>query len=741
MIPALHSRKPARICVWSWRGAEPTVRPNSANPMAKPFSKLSEQETLALAIALEEEDSRIYADFAERFRKDFPDTAATLAKMQNEELEHSRRLTEKYIARFGSHIPQIHRSDVNGLAKRRPVWLMRALTVAQARRQVGVMELESRRFYEAAAARADDEGTRKLLGELALAEAEHSALAQRFESEQIASGARAREDESQRRLLVLQIVQPGLAGLMDGSVSTLAPLFAAAFATHSSRDAFLVGLAASVGAGISMGFAEALSDDGALSGRGHPLVRGSVCGLMTAAGGLGHTLPFMHRRLPRRLHHRRLRRRRGAHHHFVDTAPLHGHAVPLRGVPGHRRGPPRLLRGHADRLLLRMSPGSLENADLAPVPASRRTWRLGSYAALWISMSACVPTYMLASSLIGGRHELVGGGPHDLPRQRHRPRPDPAERPRGHPLRDPLPGLLPRLLRHAGREPPGAPARARRLRLVRDPGLDRRRGDPQDPRRLSFPRWPAARATLLGITLSQFACFMAFWAINMAVVYRGIDSIRLLLNIKAPLLIALGIVFLAWAYRSAGGFGPMLSQPSAFDPGQPKAGQFWAFFVPGLTGMIGFWATLSLNIPDFSRYAVSQRDQVLGQALGLPLAMAFYSFIGVAVTSATVVIFGQTIWNPLDVLVRFRSPAVLIVAMVALCIATLATNIAANVVSPANDFSQPGAAEDLLPDRRPDHRADRHRHDAVEARRRPVRATSSPGSSATAPSSAPSAGS
>ena len=173
----------------------------------------------------------------------------------------------------------------------------------------------------------------------------------------------------------------------------------------------------------------------------------------------------------------------------------------------------------------------------------------------------------------------------------------------------------------------------------------------------------------------------------MWVVYKGIDSIRILLNIKAPLLIALGLVFLVWAYRGAGGFGPMLSQPSAFDPGQPKAGQFMAFFVPGLTGMVGFWATLSLNIPDFSRYAASQRDQVVGQALGLPLAMAFYSFIGVAVTSATAIIFGQTIWNPLDVLIRFRNPAVLIVAMLALCIATLATNIAANVVSPANDFS------------------------------------------------------
>ena len=159
------------------------------------------------------------------------------------------------------------------------------------------------------------------------------------------------------------------------------------------------------------------------------------------------------------------------------------------------------------------------------------------------------------------------------------------------------------------------------------------------------------------------------------------------LAIKAPLLIALGIVFLVWARRSAGGFGPMLSQPSAFDPGQPKAGQFMAFFVPGLTGMIGFWATLSLNIPDFSRYAVSQRDQAVGQALGLPLAMAFYSFIGVAVTSATAIIFGRTIWDPIEVLVQFRNPVMLILAMVALGVATLATNIAANVVSPANDFA------------------------------------------------------
>jgi rubrerythrin len=261
--------------------------------MAKAFSKLSEQEVLALAVALEEEDGRIYGDFAERFRKDFPSTAETLTRMQHEESGHRQRLIEAYRARFGDHIPQIHRADVKGLMRLPPVWLMKALSVAQVRRQIGVMELASRRFYEVAAARTGDAATRKLLGDLALAEADHSALAVKLDSEQVASGARAAEDESQRRMFVLQVVQPGLAGLMDGSVSTLAPLFAAAFATKSSHDALLVGLAASVGAGISMGFAEALSDDGAISGRGHPLIRGAVCGLMTALGGLGHTLPFM----------------------------------------------------------------------------------------------------------------------------------------------------------------------------------------------------------------------------------------------------------------------------------------------------------------------------------------------------------------------------------------------------------------------------------------------------------------
>jgi NCS1 family nucleobase:cation symporter-1 len=192
---------------------------------------------------------------------------------------------------------------------------------------------------------------------------------------------------------------------------------------------------------------------------------------------------------------------------------------------------------------------------------------------------------------------------------------------------------------------------------------------------------------VLEITFAQFVCFLFFWGINMLVVYKGIDCIRWLLNIKAPLLIALGLLLLWWAYKNAGGFGPILSQPSAFDPGQPKAGKFFSFFVPALTGMIGFWATLSLNIPDFSRYARSQRDQIIGQALGLPFTMALYAFIGVAVTSATTIIYGQPIWDPVDVLTHFTNPIVLVIAMLALCIATLATNIAANVVSPANDFA------------------------------------------------------
>ena len=191
----------------------------------------------------------------------------------------------------------------------------------------------------------------------------------------------------------------------------------------------------------------------------------------------------------------------------------------------------------------------------------------------------------------------------------------------------------------------------------------------------------------LGINAAQFACFFGFWMVNMLVIYLGIESIRVLLNIKAPLLIILGLALLAWAYWAANGFGPMLSQPSQFAADQKKAGQFWGFFFPALTATVGFWATLSLNIPDFSRYAKTQRDQIVGQALGLPTTMGLFSFIGVAVTSATIVIYGETIWDPVILLAKFRNPVVLTVALASLCLATLATNIAANVVSPANDFA------------------------------------------------------
>jgi nucleobase:cation symporter-1, NCS1 family len=334
-----------------------------------------------------------------------------------------------------------------------------------------------------------------------------------------------------------------------------------------------------------------------------------------------------------------------------------------------------------------MNGSPLENPDLAPVPPERRTWRAGSYAALWVSMSACVPTYMLASSIVGGGMNwwqailtiFLGNAIVLVPilLNAHA----------GTRYGIPFPVLCRASFGTLGAN---IPALLRALVACGWFGIQAWIGGDAMHKILGI-FWPSmasgAPIGFLGISASQFVCFLAFWGVNMAIVYKGIDSIRLLLNIKAPLLIVLGIVLLVWAYRTAGGFGPMLSQPSAFDAGQPKAGQFMAFFIPALTGMVGFWATLSLNIPDFSRYAVSQRDQIVGQAIGLPLAMAFYSFIGVAVTSATVVIFGRTIWDPLELLVQFRNPAVLLLAMLALCVATLATNIAANVVSPANDFA------------------------------------------------------
>jgi erythrin-vacuolar iron transport family protein len=257
------------------------------------FHSLSEQEILALAISLEEEDERIYADFAEGVRKDFPASAAVLDGMREEESCHRRRLIEMYQKKFGEHIPLIRRQHVKGFVQRQPVWLTKPLGLDRLRKQASAIEIETRHFYETAAARSQDASVRQLLDDLAQEERYHSLRAQELGEEKLTEETKGEEEEAKRRLFVLQVVQPGLAGLMDGSVSTLAPVFAAAFATHNSRDAFAVGLAASLGAGISMGFAEALSDDGSLTGRGHPLGRGVVEGLMTALGGIGHTLPFL----------------------------------------------------------------------------------------------------------------------------------------------------------------------------------------------------------------------------------------------------------------------------------------------------------------------------------------------------------------------------------------------------------------------------------------------------------------
>jgi NCS1 family nucleobase:cation symporter-1 len=326
------------------------------------------------------------------------------------------------------------------------------------------------------------------------------------------------------------------------------------------------------------------------------------------------------------------------------------------------------------------------NPDIAPTTLAWRKWRTWDIAALWISMSACIPTYMLASSLIaegmnwwqavltiflGNAIVLVpmvlnahAGTKYGIPFPVYC---------------RPSFGIL------------GAniPALLRALVACGWFGIQTWIGGWAIYKIMAiyFPSWEALPAVWGGINAAQVGCFLFFWSINMAVIYRGIDSIRILLDIKAPLLIVLGLALLAWAYRQAGGFGPMLSQPSLFVPGGEKAGKFWAVFFPSLTGMIGFWATLSLNIPDFTRYARTQRDQVVGQAIGLPTTMALYSFIGVAVTSATVVIYGSPVWDPVVLITRFKNPLVLTVSLFALCLATLATNLAANVVSPANDFA------------------------------------------------------
>ena len=331
------------------------------------------------------------------------------------------------------------------------------------------------------------------------------------------------------------------------------------------------------------------------------------------------------------------------------------------------------------------------NADMAPVSAEGRRWGMRDMAVLWVSMAACIPTYMLASSLIsegmnwwqavltiflGNMVVLVpmvlnahAGTKYGIP--------FPVYCRSSFGLRGAnIPALLRALVACGwfGIQTWIGGAAVYTIVVVLAPEV-------------------ATQAVIpaLGITAAQFGCFLAFWAVNVFVIVRGIESIRILLNIKAPLLIALGLLLLGWAYFAAGGFGEMLSQPSAFGPGGKKEGLFWVAFAAGLTANVSFWATLSLNIPDFSRYARSQRDQVIGQIAGLPTTMALYAFIGVAVTSAAFVIYPSEdrskLWDPVFLLNKFDNKLVLIFSMLAICLATLATNIAANVVSPANDFA------------------------------------------------------
>src|SRR3982074_841627 len=259
----------------------------------KNFSDLTEREVLAVAISAEEEDSRIYMTFAEDLAERNPESAKIFEEMAEEEKGHRHMLLEMYEKRFGSNLPPIRRDNVRGFLRRRPIWMTKNLSLDTIRKEVGTMEFEAERFYIKAAEQAQDVGVRRLLGDLAEAEKGHEKTATKLTNEILSPGVGAEEDKRRRCVLVLQYVQPGLAGLMDGSVSTLAPLFAAAFATHQNWQTFLVGLAASIGAGISMGFAEALSDDGSMTGGGSPLLRGETCGLMTALGGLGHTMPYL----------------------------------------------------------------------------------------------------------------------------------------------------------------------------------------------------------------------------------------------------------------------------------------------------------------------------------------------------------------------------------------------------------------------------------------------------------------
>lgn len=331
--------------------------------------------------------------------------------------------------------------------------------------------------------------------------------------------------------------------------------------------------------------------------------------------------------------------------------------------------------------------GAYWSPDLAPVPPSARKWGMRDMAALWVALAACIPTYMLASSLIeegmnwwqavatiflGNLIVLVpmvlnahAGTKYGIP--------------------------FPVLCRASfGLRGANVPALLRALVACGWYGIQCWIGGWAIYKVLEiyFPSWESMPdIALLDINLPQLVCFLGFWLVNQWIIWRGVESVRLLLNIKAPLLIVLGLALLFWAYRTADGFGPMLAQPSAYGEGGAREGEFWKFFFPALTANVGFWATLALNIPDFTRYVRTQRDQAWGQVIGLPMTMGLYSFIGVAVTSATVVIYGAAVWDPVELLSRFQDPFWHIVGLIGLVIATLATNLAANVVGPANDFA------------------------------------------------------
>ena len=326
----------------------------------------------------------------------------------------------------------------------------------------------------------------------------------------------------------------------------------------------------------------------------------------------------------------------------------------------------------------------LWNPDLAPVPLSARTWGKWDIAALWVGMAICIPTYQLASGLIASGMNwwqavltvLLGNLIVLLPLALNARA--------GTAYGIPFPVLLRSSFGVYGSN---IPALMRAFVACGWFGIQTWIGGMAiysiAAIVLGFDASQKVNLPILGISAGEFACFLIFWAMNMAVVVKGIDCIRWLENLGAPFLLLVGLGLLSWAWVAADGFGPIFSQPSKFTTNA----QFWAAFVPGLTAMVGFWATLSLNIPDFSRFAKTQRDQVLGQAIGMPGTMALYAFIGVATTSATIVVFGEPVWDPVTLLAKFDNPLVVIPGLLALMVATLTTNIAANIVSPANDFS------------------------------------------------------